>query len=73
MHSQPCSVQALLTLATELLVRNFVSTDMHILIDYTEEVLNEARAIAGPKDARTMVGKDFGGLRVMNQTPLPSS
>lgn len=26
----------------------------------------KARATAGPEDARMMVGKDFGGLRVVN-------
>ncbi|KAH7395970.1 hypothetical protein BKA64DRAFT_709342 [Cadophora sp. MPI-SDFR-AT-0126] len=30
------------------------------------QVMAKARALAGPADARTMVGKDFGGLRVVN-------
>jgi len=30
-----------------------------------EAVMAEARALAGPEDARTMVGKDFGGLTVI--------
>jgi len=32
------------------------------------EIVREARAEAGPDDARLMVGKDFGGLRVVNDT-----
>jgi len=31
-----------------------------------DEVISEARAIAGPPDAKTMVGVDFGGLKVVN-------
>ncbi|TVY91243.1 hypothetical protein LAWI1_G006852 [Lachnellula willkommii] len=30
-----------------------------------DAVMAEARALAGPKDAKTMVGKDFGGLTVI--------
>ncbi|TVY47487.1 hypothetical protein LOCC1_G002257 [Lachnellula occidentalis] len=30
-----------------------------------DAVMAEARALAGPEDARTMVGKDFGGLTVI--------
>jgi len=29
-------------------------------------IVKEARAQAGPEDARLMVGKDFGGMRVVN-------
>jgi hypothetical protein len=29
-------------------------------------IVKEARARAGPEDAKLMVGKDFGGLRVVN-------
>ncbi|RDW92341.1 hypothetical protein BP5796_01735 [Coleophoma crateriformis] len=29
-------------------------------------ILQHAREMAGPDDARTMVGQDFGGVRVMN-------
>jgi hypothetical protein len=32
------------------------------------EIVREGRAEAGPDDARLMVGKDFGGLRVVNDT-----
>jgi len=31
-----------------------------------DEVIAEARALAGPADAKTMVGVDFGGIRVVN-------
>jgi hypothetical protein len=31
-----------------------------------DEVIAEARQLAGPADARTMVGVDFGGVRVVN-------
>lgn len=31
-----------------------------------EHIMTESRALAGPKDARTMVGVDFGGFRVFN-------
>jgi len=31
-----------------------------------DEVIAEARVLAGPADAKTMVGVDFGGLRVHN-------
>ncbi|KAF4630439.1 hypothetical protein G7Y89_g7702 [Cudoniella acicularis] len=30
-----------------------------------DEVMAEARSLAGPEDARSMVGKDFGGLMIM--------
>ncbi|EHK96056.1 hypothetical protein M7I_8277 [Glarea lozoyensis 74030] len=30
-----------------------------------EEVMAEARSLAGPEDAKTMVGVDFGGLKIM--------
>jgi hypothetical protein len=33
-----------------------------------DQIMAEARAAAGPEDARTMVGKDFGGLRIVNDT-----
>lgn len=29
-------------------------------------IVKEARAKAGPEDAKLMVGKDFGGLRIVN-------
>ncbi|TVY65767.1 hypothetical protein LSUE1_G008799 [Lachnellula suecica] len=29
-----------------------------------DDIMSKARALAGPEDARTMVGKDFGGLNV---------
>jgi hypothetical protein len=29
-------------------------------------IMSQSRALAGPKDARTMVGVDFGGFRVFN-------
>lgn len=31
-----------------------------------DDIMAEARALAGPKDARTMVGVDVGGFRVIN-------
>ena len=34
-------------------------------ITYADAVMAEARALAGPEDAKTMVGKDFGGLTVI--------
>lgn len=36
------------------------------LITTVEAIVKEARARAGPEDAKLMVGKDFGGLRVVN-------
>ncbi|PMD17110.1 hypothetical protein NA56DRAFT_579241, partial [Hyaloscypha hepaticicola] len=31
-----------------------------------DEVIAEARSLAGPADAKSMVGVDFGGLKVVN-------
>ncbi|RDL38782.1 uncharacterized protein BP5553_03122 [Venustampulla echinocandica] len=30
-----------------------------------EQIMDESRSLAGPQDAKTMVGKDFGGLKVV--------
>ena len=37
-----------------------------VLTDAAGAIIKEARAQAGPEDARLMVGKDFGGMRVVN-------
>lgn len=37
-----------------------------VLTDAAGAIIKEARAQAGPEDARLMVGKDFGGIRVVN-------
>lgn len=37
-----------------------------VLTGAVEAIVKEARAQAGPEDARLMVGKDFGGMRVVN-------
>ena len=36
------------------------------LTSESDEVIAEARALAGPADAKTAVGVDFGGTRVIN-------
>jgi len=43
-----------------------ISTCIDSLTLYkTDAVMAEARALAGPEDAKAMVGKDFGGLTVI--------
>jgi len=32
-----------------------------------EQVIKEARRVAGPPEARIMIGQEFGGLKVINQ------
>ncbi len=34
--------------------------------DVTDQISAEARALAGPPDAKSMVGVDFGGIKVVN-------
>ncbi|KAL3418801.1 hypothetical protein PVAG01_09022 [Phlyctema vagabunda] len=45
-----------------LLSKSAITTDREV-----EQMLQEARASAGPDDARTMVGKDLGPLRIVNR------
>ena len=39
---------------------NMVTDDLVL-----EAVMAKARSLAGPEDAKTMVGVDFGGLRIV--------
>jgi hypothetical protein len=52
---------------TEYWARQQPETDPALtsVVAFAEEVMAKARSLAGPEDAKTMVGVDFGGLKIM--------